>query len=63
MTRVIDVIIEHTNQDLEAIKRMKQQIDNIGTSQNTSFDSRSIRTKYLNSLQTRQLLFTRTQHK
>ena len=63
MTRLIDIIIEHTNKDLEAVKRMKKQMDDIMMAQNTELDSKGIRTQYHNAIQTKQKLFKRTRHK
>jgi len=63
MSRLINVIIEHTNKDLEAIKRMKKQMDDIMATKNTGLDSLGIYTQYRNAIQTRQKLFKRTQHK
>ena len=62
MTRLIDVIIEHTNKDLEAVKKMKEQLDDIMAGQ-TGPDSKGICAQYRNAVQTRQKLFKRTQHK
>jgi len=62
MTRLIDVIIEQTNKDLDAVKKMKKQMDDIMATQ-TSDDTKSICAQYRNAVQTRQKLFKRTQHK
>ena len=62
MTRLIDVIIEHTNKDLEAVRKMKKQMDDIMAAQ-TGDDTKSICAQYRNAVQTKQKLFTRTQHK
>jgi len=63
MSRLINVIIEHTNKDLEAIKRMKKQMDDIMATKNTGLDLLGIYNQYRSTIQTKQKLFKRTQHK
>lgn len=63
MTRLIDVIIEQTNKDLAAVKNMKKQMDDIMAGQNVQNGTKNICAQYRDAIQTKQKLFSRTQHK
>jgi len=62
MTRLLDTIIKHTNQDLDAVKKMQKQIDN-AMAQHTHFVDKDACSQYRKMVATKQKLFKRTNNK